>query len=295
MNFCKLFSVPEGKRITDKCLYRVLVASICSILLCMGSLAATTWAWFAVSIENTENVIAVASNPEVVITVNDEEIDSGSTLDSDITALLVEHAGDWDDIQQKSTLYVTFLLNEEVQGYVILNCENDYRETIHIATNQESVLSWAISWFEPHGADLVVGNLIELIIEEEELLEEESAEAESAVGESDPAKGSTEPAKGSTESVGEEADSTEETTQPTGPVTEPDVDNSKPTESTTEPAEETTQPTGSETGSTTETTEPVGTEMGAEENGSQTAENGDDSSEMAVNTETEGNSTDIDA
>ena len=56
-----LFTVPEGEKITEKHLTRVLVSSICSILLCMSCLVSTTWAWFAVSVENTGNVINIGT------------------------------------------------------------------------------------------------------------------------------------------------------------------------------------------------------------------------------------------
>ena len=39
---------------------RVLISSICSILLCMTCLVSTTWAWFAISIENEQNEIVTA-------------------------------------------------------------------------------------------------------------------------------------------------------------------------------------------------------------------------------------------
>ena len=61
-----LFTVPEGVKITDKMLTRVLVANICSILLCMSCLVSTTWAWYTVSIENRGNVIQVGSFDPVV-------------------------------------------------------------------------------------------------------------------------------------------------------------------------------------------------------------------------------------
>ena len=56
-----LFTVPQGEKVTEKHLRRVLISSICSILLCMTCLASTTWAWFTVSIENTDNVIQIAT------------------------------------------------------------------------------------------------------------------------------------------------------------------------------------------------------------------------------------------
>jgi len=215
MKFRELFSSPEGKRITEKYLYRVLISSICSILLCMGCLAGTTWAWFAVSIENSGNVIQIASVPNVAVAIDATSYDSGPVIVKDNVTVTIENASELDDVQHKSTLYVTFLLDEEVQGYVMLNHENGYTAnvTISIPEEQESKLSWAVSWFKPDKADPVVDNLIKANIEEE----------------TDPTKDSTEHTDGETESI-------DETTQPS--------------EAETEPAEETTQPAEEETKST---------------------------------------------
>jgi hypothetical protein len=66
----KLFTVPEGKKITEKAFARVLVSSICGILLTMACLAGTTWAWFAVSIRNSGNVIETAQ-VNVAVSISD--------------------------------------------------------------------------------------------------------------------------------------------------------------------------------------------------------------------------------
>ncbi len=61
MRLKDLFTVPTGHKVTEKHLRRVLISSICSILLCMTCPVSTTWAWFAVSIENTGNIIEIAT------------------------------------------------------------------------------------------------------------------------------------------------------------------------------------------------------------------------------------------
>ena len=61
MKIKHLFAVPQGEKVTEKHLRRVLISSICSILLCMTCMVSTTWAWFTVSIENTNNVIEMAT------------------------------------------------------------------------------------------------------------------------------------------------------------------------------------------------------------------------------------------
>ena len=52
-----MFSLKAGQIVTEKYLRQVLVTSICGILLCMSCLIGTTWAWYAVSIENNDNEI----------------------------------------------------------------------------------------------------------------------------------------------------------------------------------------------------------------------------------------------
>ena len=62
MRIKDLFTVPSGERVMERHLRRVLVSSVCSILLCMSMLVGTTWAWFTVSVENTGNVIEIAQS-----------------------------------------------------------------------------------------------------------------------------------------------------------------------------------------------------------------------------------------
>ena len=61
MRIKELFAVPEGTKVTEKVFGRVLLSTLCGILLCMACLAGTTWAWFAVSIENAGNEIRIAA------------------------------------------------------------------------------------------------------------------------------------------------------------------------------------------------------------------------------------------
>ena len=73
MKIKELFTVPEGQKVTEKVFRRVLISSICSILLCMSCLVSTTWAWFTVSIENQGNEIQIVDF-EVSVTQNGVEI-----------------------------------------------------------------------------------------------------------------------------------------------------------------------------------------------------------------------------
>lgn len=80
MRIKDLFTVPEGEKVTEQVFRRVLISSICSILLCMACLAGTTWAWFTVSIENTDNVIEIASEwPESTEEATEEVTEEATT------------------------------------------------------------------------------------------------------------------------------------------------------------------------------------------------------------------------
>ena len=74
MRLKELFTVPEGVKITDKMFSKVLLSSIVSILLSMACLFGTTWAWFTVTVENTENVIQIATVATDVTVTKDGQV-----------------------------------------------------------------------------------------------------------------------------------------------------------------------------------------------------------------------------
>ena len=86
MRIKDLFTVPEGEKVTEQVFHRVLISSICGILLCMACLAGTTWAWFTVSIENTDNVIEIASEWPESTEEPTEEATTGSETERSETA-----------------------------------------------------------------------------------------------------------------------------------------------------------------------------------------------------------------
>ena len=119
-----LFTVPEGEKITEKHLTRVLVSSICSILLCMSCLVSTTWAWFAVSVENTGNVITVGSYS---ITTTVTSLSDGKTFDP---TSLYDHGyylpeGEYSvkvELQEDSVAgYCEVYVNNDLLGTLVLN------------------------------------------------------------------------------------------------------------------------------------------------------------------------------
>lgn len=185
MKFRELFSLPEGKRITEKYLYRVLILSVCSVLLCMGCLVGTTWAWFAVSIENTDNVIEIGE-PSAALRVDGTEAVSGRELTSGEHTINVTNSGTADVFNKKSTLYVTFSVNGTVKGYVALEHTANIKITISEQTNDGAdpaavvaaaaetdtkyILTWTVSWIKPAAENVnpLVDNEIVIVKEAED-------------------------------------------------------------------------------------------------------------------------------
>ena len=283
MKFRELFSVPEGKRITEKNLYRVLVSSICSILLCMGCLAGTTWAWFAVSIENEENVIQI-EEPEVtvnvvriedpVVTVTiDDTFQSGYELVAGDYMLTITRSTNKDDLNQDMKFYASLIISyldgeEDITKIYKIVITDSVSTAINI--NTDFKLRIEISWMEPANAEPVVENLIEVKVEEETESTEESTEPTEETTE--PTEAETEPTEETTQPTEAETKPTEETTQPTEAETDPTEETTQPTEAETDPIEETTQPAETETDPTEETTEPTEAETDSTEETTQATE-----------------------
>ena len=241
MKIKDVFFPKTGQKVTEKYLRKVLVTSICGILLCMSCLAGTTWAWYVVSIENIDNEIFIAETvPDVAVTVNGSSIPSGDLNSPNLSKgnHLVEivHSGAVDDVQQKSKLYVTFSIDEVVRGYVTLNKDNGYRTSIEIIAEENCFISWTVSWFTPNGASPLASNKIELITEEEPEPTEDPTE-EATEDPSASTEGETQPNQ-------TEGEATEETTEPATKPTDAQTD---PTEETVQPTEDTTEQTESET------------------------------------------------
>lgn len=227
MRLKDLFTVPTGHKVTDMHLRRVLISSIFSILLCMSCLVGSTWAWFTVSIENTDNVIQIGE-PEIIAKLDGSQIFSGTDLPQGTYRLSMEHANVKDDLDIKSTLYVTLSFRSDTGTnslFTILDKGNDYMTEISISSNKPTCeLCWDVSWFAPANAIELTDSSITLTADPpaEPPTDNETDDAES------PADDANEP-------------STEPTTEPvtepsTEPVTEPSTDPT--TEPSTEPATE---------------------------------------------------------
>ena len=163
----ELFSIPEGKKVTEKVFGRVLLSSICSILLCMVCLAGTTWAWFTVSIENRGNEIQIAT-VEANVSMQDAASNVAAT-DTNGKYTLV--AGTYtaqinlsnDATEPKSPVYVVISVSHsEETAYYYLTFENggkDATQSFQVGENSATV-NFSVSWVKPVSANTVGGEAI---------------------------------------------------------------------------------------------------------------------------------------
>lgn len=164
MHIKELFTVPEGKRVTEKVFSRVLLSSVCSILLCMACLVGTTWAWFTADIENTGNIIQIATvTADVVIKQGDNEIaksDDGSyRLDTDTYTIHIKLDNNATD--SKSPVYVLISMVQEDRSakyyYVAFeNRQNEISRELNVR-NSSAVVTFSLSWVRPTSAELIDG------------------------------------------------------------------------------------------------------------------------------------------
>lgn len=222
MRIKELFTVPENQKITEKMFRRVLITSIGSILLCMTCLVSTTWAWFAVSLQNTGNVIEIGA-PEIMVKIDGADYVSGTQLSGTHTMQLI-HGNTPDSLNQHADLYVTFYFQQGEQAiveypYVLL----DREATLTIEANQGVSMSWEVTWFPPDQANPVTGNTITIPAGQQSVAD----------------NGSEPPTEIPSESQTEiSTDPTDVPTEP--PATEPPVETT--TEPSTEPSEITEPP-----------------------------------------------------
>ena len=227
------FTIPADTKITDKAFSRVLFSLICSILLCMGCLAGTTWAWFVASIENEGNVITIASvTTDVVVYQDDVEVlpaeDGSYTLPLGDYAVQVSVTNSNPASQRAVYVLMTVTQNDVEQWYYLPFADGVTEANVALTvTNADATVRFATRWAQP------VATLIE--------------DAVTLTGEA-------------------VADST----TPTEPTTPTDTDSTDPTDSTTstevtettdttETTETTESTTSTETTETTTTTEDVET------------------------------------
>ncbi len=159
MGFEKLFSVSAGQKVTEKDLYRVLVSSICSILLCMACLVQTTWAWFTVSIENTDNVIQIATVTTDIAVTNEKETiaptDEGYKLENGEYTISVglERSADENAQNSQQPVYVVMTVRyaQDQMEYRLFTLNDQESNQEHrLTVNADSaVVTFSVSCVKP--------------------------------------------------------------------------------------------------------------------------------------------------
>jgi len=158
MRIKDLFTVPEGEKVTEKVFGRVLISSVCGILLTMACLFSTTWAWFAVSIENQGNVIEItAITPEVEIHRADETpvtpMENGSYSlgpDTYTVKIKLKENGQTPETGKPAYVILTVKTGEAEERYCFAFETRTEEKTQKIVVQSGSpVFSFAVSWAEP--------------------------------------------------------------------------------------------------------------------------------------------------
>lgn len=223
MRLKDLFTVPAGQKVTERHLGRVLVSSICSILLCMSCLAGSTWAWFTVSIVNSDNLIQIASvTPTVAITAGEgtavaSEDGSYSLISGtysvkvDLTKKVTE-ADAFGAQSRPVYLVISVIRADDTSESHYIKVEYNCNSVTHKFIIGDSFvnISFAVSWVEPAAATL---------LEEENLV----------IGEIQTEEPTEESTETSTEEPTEETPGapTETEGETEAPATEPSVENSE--------------------------------------------------------------------
>lgn len=225
MRIKELFTVPEGKKVTEKVFARVLLSSVCSILLCMACLAGTTWAWFTVSLENRGNEIRIAQiTANTKVTTADSEItpaeDGSYTLTAGTYSISI-------GLKQEETAEAANLLEAPTQPvYVVMKLSSDgntqYRYfrftskgepknhtlTIHEGTVE---LRFSASWATP-AEDQPVDEAVTVTGASAEQEASDNADTVTDLSTDPAATPSSEPEEDTEEAASEPAEDTQEST-----------------------------------------------------------------------------------
>ena len=243
MRVQKMNVMPAGQKVTEKYFRRVLISSVCSILLCMASLVGTTWAWYTVSIENTGNVIQIADLKANVAIENAEgEVDpvdqggyiltNGSTYS---VSASVEHGATQSDLPEDKAkpAYIIMTLTNASGSESYYCMETMKIDSVEV--NEDTTVSFEVSWAIPSGSTVAPLEDNALTIGEPVAPETTAPEGETNA----PSAPGTEPAEATDVPAGE----TTIPAAPEPPTTEVGADETIPPAETTEPIDDLAQQT----------------------------------------------------
>ena len=131
--------MPKSEQnMTEKQFLRILTSSVCCIVLCLVGLVSTTWAWYNLEIECTNNVIQVGTF-DADVTVQPEYQDENGDI------FLADPAWPEDDlyILEKGTYMVM------IQGWELNTSPGYYEITVQTADMEEAVRTAQTAALEP--------------------------------------------------------------------------------------------------------------------------------------------------
>lgn len=159
MRIKALFSLPSGEKVTEKALRRVLISSVCSMLLCMACLVGVTWAWFTVSVENTGNVITIAETDYSVVFEPDvpqtAAADGSYTLQpgSYTMKASVESNATADDFTSSSKTVYLIVSVQSGGTYYIAFPSGGGTANSGVLLHEAATFRFSLSWIQPENAD----------------------------------------------------------------------------------------------------------------------------------------------
>lgn len=242
MKIAHLFTVPAGEKVTEKAFLRVLISSVCSMLLCMGCLFGTTWAWFTLEIDNPQNEIQIAKVEfkELTLTKAGKKITKNATTGAfDLTAgtysLKMDVTNDAAAPKRPVYVVMTLRVDQTVKSFYfpLLSGEGTVeQEDLLELAGGKATLSFALSWVIPASAENVPDVTMKFGTAENSKQEKEPAEEETSTKEEASTKEET--PKATEETVPPVTTSKADDTTPpeaSSKATEPSVTTSKAVES----------------------------------------------------------------
>lgn len=226
MRIRDLFTVPDGEKVTEKAFCRVLVSSVCSILLCMGCLAGATWAWFAADVNNTDNVIAIATvTADTTVTKGGAPVeaaaDGGYRLGAGEYAVEVRLNNNATDSQRMLYVLMTVEQDGVTRRYYLPFDKGQSQKTVDVTVEgTDAAVAFAASWTKPDAADLLDGGM-SLVGEDEAVTTTTTTAATTATEATEATSATTVPTEPAevTEATGDttaaDTTATEETAVPT--------------------------------------------------------------------------------
>ena len=163
MSIKDFFTVPQDEKISDRAFARVLISSICSILLCMICLAGTTWAWFISNAESPSVMSIATITMDTTLLQGEEEIhaaeDGSYTLP--VGAYVLQMDVENDVAETVPTVYVLMTVTQDGAESTYYRAFSVTDRTAAIAITVEGTpvtlrlnTRWALPAAEPLGDSL---------------------------------------------------------------------------------------------------------------------------------------------